>query len=230
MTDFTIVYKRFYSKITDDMYMELDEAETDALLEELLINAIPWFEFPRVNLENYDLLRQRFKVDLSNEEINILATYMVVGWIDQQLASIELIRMKYTGSDFKMTSQANHMSKLMALKKEYLQNGFHLQRVYKRRKVDGSGNVKSTFGSIMASSVRRGVVSSSSSSSNSGNNNNNNNNNNDNNDNSGGGSGSGNESWEDMESIFPPSSDEGGWEDMGPADPVPPEDSGWEDV
>ena len=149
MTDFTIVYKRFYSKITDDMYMELDEAETDALLEELLINAIPWFEFPKVNINDYDLLRQRFNNTLTNDEINILATYMVVCWIDQQLASVELIRMKYTGSDFKMTSQANHIAKLIALKKEYTQNGFHLQRLYKRKRVDKNGNIRSTFGSIM---------------------------------------------------------------------------------
>jgi hypothetical protein len=202
MTDFTIVYKRFYSKITDDMYMELDEAETDALLEELLINAIPWFEFPRVNLNDYDILRQRFKADLSNDEINVLATYMVVGWLDQQLASIENVRMKYTGSDFKMTSQANHMSKLMALRKEYERIGFHLQRVYKRRKVDKDGKIRSTFGSIMSSSVRGGNVPT--------------------NNNSSADSGGGNESeedgdnWEDMDDILvnKPSNGTGSWDEM----------------
>jgi hypothetical protein len=158
MTDFTIVYKRFYSKITDDMYMELDEAETDALLEELLINALPWFEFPRVNINNYDILRQRFNVTLSSEEINIIASYMMLGWFDQQLASIENVRMKYSGSDFKMTSQANHMSKLKELRKEYERIAFHLQRLYKRRKTDSTGRVRSTLGSIMSSSVRSGNV------------------------------------------------------------------------
>lgn len=158
MTDFTIVYKRFYSKITDDMYMELDEAETDALLEELLINALPWFEFPRVNINNYDILRQRFNVTLSSEEINIIASYMMLGWFDQQLASIENVRMKYSGSDFKMTSQANHMSKLKELRKEYERIAFHLQRLYKRRKTDRTGRVRSTLGSIMSSSVRSGNV------------------------------------------------------------------------
>ena len=158
MTDFTIVYKRFYSKITDDMYMELDEAETDALLEELLINALPWFEFPRVNINNYDLLRQRFNINLTNEEINIIATYMMLGWLDQQLASVELVRMKYSGSDFKFTSQANHMAKLTALRKEYERIGLHLQRLYKRRKTDSEGKTRSTFGAIMASSVRNGIV------------------------------------------------------------------------
>lgn len=157
-TKFEQVYNCFYSKITDDMYMELDEAQTKAMSEELLLNAMPWFEFPRKNIHNYDLEKKRFNVELDYEEINILATYMMISWLDQQLATVELIRMKYSGSDFKFTSQANHMSKLLALKKDYERVGFHLQRLYKRRKADANGIMKSTFGSIMATSVREGNV------------------------------------------------------------------------
>ena len=136
-TPFSVVYDRFLSKITDDMYMEITQEETSVLLFELLINAIPWFEFPRINLS----LRNdtEFLVPLSEEEINILATYMIVEWMGQQLATIELIRMKYSGSDFKFTSQANHMHKLKDLQKEYERKGLHLQRLYKRRKADNKG-------------------------------------------------------------------------------------------
>ena len=155
VTEFSKVYNYFYSKVTDDMYMELDKEQTDNLLEELLLNAIPWFEFPRVALDDYDLDNKRFNVGLSNEEMHIIAVYMVVGWLDQQIASVEVTRMKYTGADFKMTSQANHMAKLLALKKEYEKNGFHLQRLYKRRKTL-NGEVKSTLGNIMATSVKAG--------------------------------------------------------------------------
>lgn len=152
VTDFTIVYNCFYSKITDDMYMELDEAQTKSLACELLINALPWFEFPRVNIMSYDLNKQTFNVALTQEEVNIIATYMMIAWIDQQLASVEVTRMKYSGSDFKFTSQANHMSKLKELRKEYERVGFHLQRLYKRRKADVNGVMRSTLGSIMAAS------------------------------------------------------------------------------
>ena len=101
-TPFSVIYNRFLSKITDDMYMELTKEETEGLLYELLLNAIPWFEFPRVNLNNKNDIE--FFSILSEEEINIIAIYMVVEWIGQQLATIELIRMKYSGSDFKFTS------------------------------------------------------------------------------------------------------------------------------
>ena len=160
-TKFNKVYDCFYSKITDDMYMELDEQQTKAMSCELLINALPWFEFPRVNIMDYDSEYQIFNVNLSQEEINIIATYMVVAWLDQQLASVELARMKYSGSDFKFTSQANHMAKLLTLKKDYERAGFHLQRLYKRRKADANGVMRSTFGSIMGTSVRKQNASSS---------------------------------------------------------------------
>lgn len=157
-TAFEQVYNCFYSKITDDMYMELDEAQTKALSEELLLNALFWFEFPRKNIHNYDLTKKCFNVSLDYEEVNIIATYMMIGWFDQQLASIEVTRMKFSGSDFKFTSQANHMSKLLALKKDYERVGFHLQRLYKRRKADSNGIMKSTFNKVMSTSVQKSII------------------------------------------------------------------------
>ena len=150
-TSFTTVYDCFLDKITDDMYMELTEEDTSKMLTGLLRNALPHFEFPRVDIYDFNLEQQIFNVDLGFEEVNIIAVYMVVEWLGQQLASVENIRMKFSGSDFKFTSQANHMSKLMALKKEYEREGFHLQRLYGRRK-RVNGVVKSTFGEIMESS------------------------------------------------------------------------------
>lgn len=148
-TKFETIYKRFFSKVTDDMYMELDKTQTENMLFELFENALPWFEFPRVNLYNYDIEKQAYNIILSNEEINIIATYMLVGWFTQQLATVENSKMKYSGSDFKFTSQANHMSKLLALKKDYEREGLHLQRLYKRRITDKNGIQRSTFGTIM---------------------------------------------------------------------------------
>jgi hypothetical protein len=146
-TPFSDIYKSFLSKITDDMYMELTEEDTEKMLFELFESALPHFEFPRVDIFSYD--ENGYNIPLSKEEINIISTYMVVEWLGQQLASVENTRMKYSGSDFKFTSQANHMAKLQSLKTNYTQKGFHLQRLYKRRKVDENGIMRSTFGSIM---------------------------------------------------------------------------------
>ena len=155
MTKTSHVYDAFLRQITDDMYMELTKEDTIKLLAELLDSAIPWFEFPRQSLDIVlpddpdDEEDGYFINDLTNEEIKILAVYMVQEWIGQQLASIEHIRMKYSGADFKLTSQANHLAKLQNLQKEYERKGFHLQRLYKRRKKDVNGIYRSTLGSLM---------------------------------------------------------------------------------
>lgn len=176
MTQFTTVYNRFLGKITDDMYLELTPEDTVRDLQNLLLGAIPGFEFPRCNLyDNHiemvqvqeDLItkedfvigvvwneedsnelseipkvlveRSYFNADLSEEEINILALLMKQSWVQRQVTSIENTRMKYSGSDFKMTSQANHLSKLLNLLEESRRDSFHMQRLYKRRKMTSSG-------------------------------------------------------------------------------------------
>ena len=148
-TLFTDIYSNFFSKITDDMYMELTKVQTEADAKDLFINALPHFEFPRVDIYNFDEEIEEYNIELSIEEINIIATYMVVEWIGRQLANIDLTRMQYSGSDFKFTSQANHLAKLTELKKVYTQKGFHLQILYKIRKKDDKGIMRSTFGDIM---------------------------------------------------------------------------------
>lgn len=159
MTPSSEVYNAFLRQITDDMYMELTKEDTIKLLAELLDSAIPWFEFPRQSLEMqppedpFDDEDSYFVNDLTNEEIKILATYMVQEWLGQQLASVENVRMKYSGSDFKFTSQANHMAKLQSLQKEYERKGFHLQRLYKRRKKDENGVYRSTLHVVMETPV-----------------------------------------------------------------------------
>ena len=148
-TLFTKVYDAFFRKITEDMYMELTKEDTESMVQELLLSALSWFEFPRVDINDYDLAAGCFNVALSLDEINIISTYMVKEWLGQQLASVENTRMKYSGSDFKFTSQANHMAKLKNLVETYKQEGFHLQRLYKRRKKDANGIYRSTMGEIM---------------------------------------------------------------------------------
>lgn len=177
-TSFTTVYNRFLNKITDDMYMELTPADTVKDLQRLLIDAIPGFEFPRKNLNNYtinietiredeiteddfvigilwdDLIdgeeqvplavveHSTFDDDLTSEEINILAILMMMGWVQRQVTSIENTRMKYTGADFKMTSQANHLSKLLTLLTECQRQSHHMQRLYRRRRPSTEDDLK----------------------------------------------------------------------------------------
>ena len=216
-TLFASVYNRFLGKITDDMYLELTPEDTIKDLQNLLIDAIPGFEFPRIDLYSYKLSieeipenevcdedfvlgavwgtipdysensipemgkeicdntkyrttwgelpdaekpqvptvivdRSYFSAELTAEEINILACLMKQGWVQRQVSSIENTRMKYSGSDFKFTSQANHLAKLMNLLEESRRDSFHMQRLYKRRKL-GSNGYQSNWSSLREESV-----------------------------------------------------------------------------
>lgn len=189
-TLFASVYNRFLDKITEDMYLELTPEDTIRDLRNLLINAIPGFEFPRINLYDYEIItmeipenellpddfvlgtvwgelpedsetqipnvivdRSSFNVELSPEEINILAILMKQSWVQRQVTSIENTRMKYSGPDFKMTSQANHLSKLLNLLEESRRDSLHMQRLYKRRKIDNNGRYVSNWSILRDKSV-----------------------------------------------------------------------------
>jgi hypothetical protein len=123
------------------MYVELTPQDTIRDLRNLIIDAIPGFEFPRHNLYDYiiqteikdedkvltsdfiiglvwddmpedsiniiprvTIEKSEFSAELTSEEINILAILMMCAWVQRQVTSIENTRMKYSGSDFKMTS------------------------------------------------------------------------------------------------------------------------------
>ena len=180
-TSFASVYNRFLGKITDDMYMELTPRDTIRDLQNLLIDAIPGFEFPRKSLE-YNILERpinkdsvdiqgflienadgdgyedasTFTATLSSEEINILAILMMNGWLQRQITTIENIRMKYSGTDFKMTSQANHLAKLLTLQKEIERQSLHMQRLYKRRRANEDGTISSNWSVFRENSVIKG--------------------------------------------------------------------------
>lgn len=166
-TAFDVIYKRFLGKITSDMYLELTEQDTIKLLQEILIDSIPLFEFPRFDIfdyeegelvevidpesgaSSYEWVGGAFNSVLTKEEINIVAEDMIITWLNQQLKSTENIRQKYSGADFKFTSQANHMAKLMDLVKQEERETRHLQRLYKRRKVV-DGQIQATMKDLMS--------------------------------------------------------------------------------
>ncbi len=153
MTSFDTIIDAFFSKITDDMYLELTEEDTLRDAKQYLLDAIPYFEFPRFALFDYDAEQGVYNVDLTKEEINIFAILMKQAWLDRQINSVENTRMKYSGSDFKFTSQANHLQKLLALKTENHRENIHAQRLYKRRMQGHDGRIMSNWAVLNQSAV-----------------------------------------------------------------------------
>ena len=172
-TSFSTIYDNFLTRVTSDMYMEWTELDTYSHLQDLLIVSIPRFEFPRFNIFDYEegyydslgtykgvesnnievpaagWVGGTFHNKLTLEEINIIALNMVIEWLGQQLSTTDNTVMKYSGSDFKFTSQANHMAKIKNLLEKYEQESNHLQKLYKRRIIDKDGSIKTTIPTLM---------------------------------------------------------------------------------
>ena len=53
--------------------------------------------------------------------------------------------MKYSGVDYKFTSQANHLQKMITLLGECQRQSHHMQRLYKRRRLDDKGYYHSNW-------------------------------------------------------------------------------------
>ena len=137
----------FPRKILDDFSIETLVIREDAVEEGDFVIGVVWNtpEEDDGTIPDVYVERSHFNVDLTSEEINILALLMMCGWLQRQVTSIENTRMKYSGSDFKMTSQANHLAKLLNLLSECQRQSFHMQRLYKRRRINEDGYIESNW-------------------------------------------------------------------------------------
>lgn len=150
-TPFTEVYEAFFRRITDDQYVIYTKQDTERAAQEILLSAIPHFEFPRQNLFNYtiDDTSATFAADLTSEEINILGVLMKVEWLNLQIHCIDNIKQKSYGSDFKISSQAAHLTSLREMLIKDQEEALHLQRLYKRRKISEVGKIVSNWSSLL---------------------------------------------------------------------------------
>ena len=137
-TPFVKVYDAFLAKITaDEWTIEEELAIVERDWREMLKWAISQFKYPRVSLEieevegtedNLPVVCQ-FKEELTNAEIQLLATYMKQAWIQRCIASWEQIRQLYADKDF---SQANMLDKLNKLAAQIKIDVRHAEGVYDR--------------------------------------------------------------------------------------------------
>lgn len=126
MTSLTKVYDAFLSKMLDDEYANWTRDEVEEDLYSLLLAARPWFKFPRKSLEIVD---DQFVEDLTNEEIQILSTFMKCEWLNRTILTWENVKPLYEEKDF---SQANLIDKFTQLLKEEKDNAKRLEAVYYR--------------------------------------------------------------------------------------------------
>lgn len=126
MTPYKKVYDAFLARILEDEWDNwlLDEATAD--WRQLLDMAVPHFKFPRVSLEQTD---DGFSGDLSIVEIQILANFMKVEWLNRCIMTWENVKPMYEERDF---SQANLLDKLEKMLTAEKTNAEKMESIYYR--------------------------------------------------------------------------------------------------
>ena len=126
MTPYDRVFNAFLAKILDDEWAHWEWEEVQIDLRELLEGGIPWFKFPRVDLDRND---EGFYAELGPEEIQILATYMKCEWLNRTILSWENIKPLYDERDF---SQANLLDKFNETLENEKKTALRFEAVYYR--------------------------------------------------------------------------------------------------
>lgn len=120
MTYFEDVYEFFLSKIKSYDLAELTEDEIKEELNSLIKLAFPkctvFKSKIKIDLDNESFV-VKGKDSLSLEEMEILSLAMLLQYISPLIARDENLKQTLSSKDFSNTSQANHLEKLLILKK-----------------------------------------------------------------------------------------------------------------
>lgn len=115
-TSYELVYDVFQSQISDIEFNSL--STVSELQKRYLINAIPKFRACIKNLDSRDDDLEEFDIDLIDDEINILGNLMVIEYLSSQIVNLDLIKQSLNSKDFYMTSQAEHLKRLLEVRNE----------------------------------------------------------------------------------------------------------------
>lgn len=126
MTPLRKVYERFLSSMLEDEWVNWTQEEVEQDLCQILEGALPWFKFPRRSLAHNE---EDFYEELTNEEIQIIATFMKCEWLNRTILTWENVKPLYEERDF---SQANLIDKYIDLLHREEDKARKLEAVYYR--------------------------------------------------------------------------------------------------
>ena len=132
MTDLQVVYDAFLGKMLEDEWVNWDLDDIQQDWKSLLQGALPWFKFPRVSLDiivDEEDGIEKFADDLSNEEIQILASYMKCEWLNRTILTWENVKPLYEERDFSQANLIDKFNQMLAAEKK---NAARLEAVYYR--------------------------------------------------------------------------------------------------
>lgn len=120
MTPYTDLYASVLSKIRDYDFVKLDEEHIYEVLSDYVRPAIVSFRGCKQDLSDRDDDAGEFNIDLTDTEIEILANYMVICYLDSNYIRVPLaLKQALPSKDFHAFSPANHLNAVVAARERY---------------------------------------------------------------------------------------------------------------
>lgn len=120
-TPYEKIYENFLPKLQSYDIPAMTEDEVKDCLHDYLILAVSRFHACKKDLNDRDDILQRFNVELSDVEIDIISNYMIIEYIDSNYIRVPtLLKASLSSSDFNAFSNANLLSKLNEMQKRFI--------------------------------------------------------------------------------------------------------------
>lgn len=120
-TPYEKIYENLLPKFRDYDIPVMSVDDVKDYLHDFLVPAIARFHVCRKDLNNRNDILERFNVELSDVEIEILSNYALLEYIDSTYVRTQtLLKVNLSSTDFNAFSPANFLDKLIAMHKTYL--------------------------------------------------------------------------------------------------------------
>lgn len=139
-TPFVVVDNVFLDKITDNMFINMTAENIQKTLNSYRRSAAVKFKQCK-KLRNRDLVEATYDETLTDEEVEILSSLMVIEWLKPRINSIELLEPTMSTKDYQAFSNANHLNSLQGLYRETIRDVDRLivAYTYSENSLDGLG-------------------------------------------------------------------------------------------
>lgn len=120
-TPYEKLYENLLPKFRSYEIPLMSTEEVKDYLHDFIIPATAKFHVCRKDLTDRDDILQRFNVDLSDIEIEILSNYLLIEYIDSEyIRTPSLLKIQLPSTDWKVFSPANFLEKLMNMHLTYV--------------------------------------------------------------------------------------------------------------
>lgn len=117
-TPFTVLYDSVLSKIRDYDFFNMKQDEIYEVLSDYLRPAIAAFRSCKQDISKRT--EEGFECTLTDTEVEILANYMTIAYLDSNYIRVPLaLKQTLSSKDFNAFSPANHLEKMIEMREKY---------------------------------------------------------------------------------------------------------------